>query len=95
MIFFGSDRSSRNANVCLSVRLSVRVSRPNLSRAGNLHLSFSESNQAVMEHPENTKRELKENTQRALRAHSESTQGALREQQESNKRATREHSERN
>ena len=42
---FGSDRSSRNPNVRLSVCPSVCPCVPNLSRAVNLNLSSSESNQ--------------------------------------------------
>ena len=43
---FGSDRSSRGHNVCLSVRLCGT----NLSRAVNLHLSRSGGNQRAIEH---------------------------------------------
>ena len=41
--FFGSDRSSRKANVCSFVRSSVRSSELSLSRAHNLHLFASDS----------------------------------------------------
>ena len=41
LFFFCSVRSSRNANVCLFVHLSVRLSVPSLSRALNLLLSCS------------------------------------------------------
>ena len=44
--FFGSDRSSRNANV----RSFVRSFVSNLSRAVNLHLSGLESDQRALEH---------------------------------------------
>ena len=54
---FGSDRSSRNANLRSFVRLVQTCLE--LSLAVNLHLSRSESNRAVRKQSESTKRALK------------------------------------
>ena len=57
-IFFGSDRSSRNANLCSSIRSPVRLAQS--------------SQRAIREHSENTQniqgaiREQSETTQRAI-----------------------------
>ena len=70
-MIFGSDRSSRSYNVCLSVCLFGTL----CSRAVNLHHSRSESNKRPIDQSETT--------QRALREHSDTTQRALREYSES------------
>ena len=69
-LLFGSDRSSRNADLSQFVHSFVS----NLSRDVNLHLSRSESNRSTQE----AVREHSESDQKALREHSESDQRAIR-----------------
>ena len=74
------------------VTMSVCPCGTNLSRAVNLHLLRSESNQKALREQSSTQRALKEHsesTQRAIRKHSESTQREIREHSERDPRALR------
>ena len=84
--FFGSNRSSRSADVCLSVCLYIQA---------KLVYSSQSSSFELREHSESTVRAIKQSgsTEKALRENSESSQGAVEKHWEITKRELREQSE--